>query len=275
MLEHELDQSVRIAKAITVVEGVDPALVFKVRTAGRVSAEDWQRRGLELLTEGADWDYVVLSPGTDAPEIGAELSRYAAGPDDEGAAAPLSSFFGVLEAIEPYGPDDRLVPAVAAELDAHPGPADLVIWPAADAREAGLRVDQVIAATQGLGARIGASDRRARSPVVRVIVDGAAARVLATVPVIEAIRLPVVPYLDPSAWRDARFEDLEVDRGDAPPLGVLDDAIASRHRLLDGLVLATRSFPEGRGWQRLGEHGTMVAGLAAYGDFGLLVILGG
>ncbi len=267
MLEREFDASVRAARAITVVEGVDPALVFKVRTSGRVGADDWQRRGLELLTEGADWDYVVLSPGTEAPEIGAELSRYASGPDEEGASAPLSSFFGVLEAIEPYDADDRLGPDVAVELDAHPGPADLVIWPAATADEAGSRVDQVIAAVETLRGRIAASDRRARSPVVRATIDGATAQLLATVPVIEAIRLPVVPYLDPSTWRDARFDDLEVDRGDAPPLGVLDDAIATGHRLLEGLVLVSRSFPEGRAWEQLGEHGTMVAGLAAYGDF--------
>jgi hypothetical protein len=266
-LERDLDEAVRRAQAITVIEGVDPALVFKVRTSGRLAADDWQRRGLELLSEGADWDYVVLSPGTDVPEIGTELSSYAAGPDEEGASAPLSSFFGVLEAIEPYGPEDRLGPDVAGELGASAGPVDLVIWPAATDDEANSRVNQVIAAAERLGARISATDRRPRSPVVRAILNGPVVQALATVPVIETIRLPVVPYLDPSTWRDARIEDLDLDRRDAPPLGVLDDAIATGHPLLDGLVQATRSFPEGRTWQQLAEHGTMVAGLAAYGDF--------
>jgi hypothetical protein len=266
-LVDELDRSVQQAREIRIVEGVDPALVFRVRTAGRVADDDWQRRGLELLTEGEDWDYVVLSPGTQAPSVGAELSRYAAGPDEEGASAPLSSFFGVLEAIEPYGPEDRLPPDVAEAIDAEPGPVDILIWAATTAEEAGHRVDQVVGVVGSLGGTVTASDRRPRSPIVRALLDGAGAQALATVPVVESLRLPAVPYVDPSEWRDVRRDDLAVERHDSPPIGVLDDAIAIGHPLLRQVVTATRAFPPGRSWQQAGEHGTMVAGLAGYGDF--------
>jgi subtilisin family serine protease len=266
-LATELAVSVKRAQSIKIIEGVDPALVFRIRVTGRLSAEDWRRRGLELLAEGEDWDYVVLSAGSDSPAVTRELAAYARAPDEEGAKAPLSSFFGELEAIEPYGPEDRLAAGVANTRDRTPGPVDIVIWAAADEREASHRVEQVIAAAESVQGVVTASDRRPRSPVVRAVLDGAGTRALASVPVVETIRLPVLPYVDPSAWRDARLADLDVQRGSGTPVGVLDDAIATAHPLLHGLVTATASFPAGRAWEQLGEHGTMVAGLAAYGDF--------
>lgn len=248
------------------MEGVDPALVFRIRAVGRLSAEDWSRRGLELLAEGADWDYVVLSEGAESPAFSRALAAYARAPDEEGAKAPLSSFFGELEAIEAYGPDDRLLPEVAAARDDLPGPVDIVIWPASNDAEAAHRVEQVTAAVAAVKGSISTSDQRARSPVVRAILDGDGTRQLATVPVVETIRLPVLPYVDPSAWRDARYDDLTVEQAEGAPIGVLDDAIATGHPLLNGLVQAIASFPEGRTWEQPAEHGTMVAGLAAYGD---------
>ena len=266
-LTEELERSVERAQEIRIVEGVDPALVFRVRAAGRVGADAWKRRGLELLTEGEEWDYVVLSPGAELPKIGDELSRYAAAPDEEGASAPLSSFFGVLEEIEPYGPGDRLTSDVAAVRDAEPGTVDIVIWAATTADDASHRVDQVVGVVESLGGTVVAVDRRPRSPVVRALLEGQGVRAIATVPVIEAIQLPALPYVDPSFWRDLTEEDSTVDRRDAPPIGVLDDAIATGHPLLQDVVTATRAFPAGRAWEQPGDHGTMVAGLAAYGDF--------
>lgn len=266
-LSQSLDDAVADAREIRIIEGVDPGMVFRIRTAGRISSEDWARRGLELLTEGEEWNYVVLSPGAEPPKVGSELATYAQGPDEEGASAPLASFFAMIDAIEPYGPDDRLTAEVAGALEAEPGPADLVIWPAVDRDEAARRVEQVVLATQALGGEILASDARPRSPIVRATLTGDQARELATVPVIEVVQLPAVPYVDPCDWRDMKEDELEVEEHDGPLIGVLDDAIATGHPLLRGVVSATHAFPAGRIWQQPGEHGTMVAGLAAYGDF--------
>lgn len=246
---------------------MDPGLVLKVRAAGRLTPEDWNRRGLELLTEGEHWDYVVLSPGTAPPKVGEELARYASGPDEEGASAPLGSFFGAIEAVEPYGPEDRLGTDVLDALSDTALPVDIVIWPASSSREAAHRVDQVVSAIRRLGGEVTAADRRDRSPTVRALVNRSVAVAIATVPVVETIKLPLLPYVDPSDWRDLREDDLRVERRDGALVGVLDDAIAAEHPLLRGVVEAAHQFPPDRAWQQPGEHGTMVAGLAAYGDF--------
>jgi hypothetical protein len=266
-LAETLDDAVERAREIPIVEGVDPALVFRVRAGGRIDPLTWGYRGLELLSEGEDWDYVVLSPGTEPPRVGDDLSRYAAGPDEEGAKSPLASFFAWVEAFEPYGPEDRLPSDVATARELEDGIVDIVIWPARDEDEAADRVRQVRRAVEHVGGEVVAADQRPRSPVVRASVNGAGVRALATVPVVEVLQLPAVPYVDPSDWRDARIDDLDVRIEDRPPVGVLDDAIASGHELLRDVVAAERSFPDGRAWQPAGEHGTMVGGLAAYGDF--------
>jgi hypothetical protein len=249
-----------------VIEGVDPALVFRIRTAGRLSSEQWGNRGLELLSEGGDWDYVVLSPGKDTPKVAAELTRYAAAPDREKAKATLSSFFWLIEAIEPYGPEDRLAEEIAKTLDTHPGPMDILIWAATDDAEAARRIAQVTTVLEAQKATITATDRRARSPVIRAILDGPTARLIANIAVVELMRSPLLPYVDPSDWRDIGPDELAGEHNGGVPIGVLDDAIATGHPLLGTLVSATRSFPSGHPWQQPGPHGTMVAGLALYGD---------
>jgi hypothetical protein len=249
------------------MEGVDPALVFRIRAAGRVLPDAWERRGLELLSEGGDWEYFVLSPGETTPEVARDLARYAQGNDEEGAKARLSSFFGTLEKIEPYGPEDRLASEVVQGVDAEPGPVDILIWAAASSAQAESRVTQVSKVIEAVGGTITASDTRPRSPVVRAVVDGHGVRALANVPVVEAIRLPALPYVDPADWRDIHEDELTVESHSGPPIGVLDDLIAAAHPLLQNLVTATQSFPASHGWQQMGEHGTMVAGLTAYGDF--------
>lgn len=266
-LTEELTATLTSTQSIEIVEGVDPALVFRIRATGRLSAEQWHSRGLELLSEGGDWDYVVLSPGEGIPEIADELARYAAAPDRQGAKARLSSFFGALETIEPYGPEDRLADDVAEMLDGEPGPIDIFVWAAPDDTEATRRVEQITAAVEAQGGEVTASDRRPRSPVVRAILDGVAARRLSRIPVVEMMRPPALPYVDPADWRDIREDDLETEHRNGVPIGVLDDAIATAHPLLRNLVTATRSFPANHPWQQMGEHGTMIAGLAAYGDF--------
>lgn len=268
-LAKELHEAVERAQQIPIVEGVDPALVFRVRAGGRIDADKWRTRGLELLTEGADWHYVVLSPGDAPPEFASDLDRYAEGPDEDGARSPLASFFAWVEAFEPYGPEDRLADSVVGELAelAEPAPVDVVIWPAKNEAQADDRVRQVERAVAGAGGEVIAVDRAPRSPVVRARLDADGARAIATVPVVEVLQLPAVPYVDPSDWRDARIDDLAVEVRDGPPIGVLDDAVASGHQLLTDVVAGARSFPADRAWEAPGEHGTMVAGLAAYGDF--------
>jgi subtilisin family serine protease len=143
---------------------------------------------------------------------------------------------------------------------------DILIWAATDDAEAARRIAQVTTVLEAQKATITATDRRARSPVIRTILDGPTARLIANIAVVELMRPPLLPYIDPSDWRDISPDELAGEHNGGVPIGVLDDAIATGHPLLGTLVSAARSFPSGHPWQQPGPHGTMVAGLALYGD---------
>ena len=83
---------------------------------------------------------------------------------------------------------------------------------------------------------------------------------------VRLVRVPPAPYLSPTDWLDNIASDFEQpERGDGC-VGIVDDGVLEGHSLLTGLVDSFQ-VPEGRIWSPPTQHGTMVAGLAAYGDF--------
>jgi len=75
------------------------------------------------------------------------------------------------------------------------------------------------------------------------------------------LRTPPVPFIDPSDWRHVTAAELTVDPQIGGIVGVLDDAPATGHPLLDGLVASvTEIGPAGYAWPAQGHHGSQVVG---------------
>lgn len=252
-----------------ILEGVDPRLVFKFSASTRLDDDQWRRRGLQLLGDTEDWVYFVVPSTTDLSTFRAELSDYAGGDDEVGGTAPLRTFFGVVDDIEPYGPSDRLGRGIPADLNDLEFPllVDVTLWPSGDVDEALRRVGDVRAALGQLGGEEVGVDERPATTVLRARVNQAVLEGLLDLMVVEKVNTPPVPYLEPSDWLAAQPEDLESERPLREIVGVIDDGIAAGHPLLADVVAGTQEFPANRPWAELGPHGTMVAGLAAYGDF--------
>ena len=251
------------------VEGVDPRLVFKVRSRTRLGDDELGRRGLSLLGDTLDWQYVVLPNDEEASALRSDLESYATGPDEEGGRGPLSSFFDLVDSVEPYSVEDRRGPGIPVALGAIEGNllVDATIWPSPDADEALRRLGEVRRVLEVLGGEEIAFDPRPQTTVVRVRVDSETLAMLLDLVVIERIRTPLRPLIDPSDWLQADVEDFRQTRQLDEPVGILDDGVTTGHPLLSGLVRATYEFPDSYRWAGHGPHGTMVAGLAAYGDF--------
>lgn len=267
-LGQQLERAIAVAREIRVVEGVDPGLVFKVQASGRLGDEDWDRKGLVLLGDTGDWTYFVLSRADVPDELRVQLDRYAEGPDQEGGAAVGRSFFNALEEIQPYGRDDRRgsdlpEPATLAA----PLIVDVVVWPSADGDEARRRLRNVDRVLERFNGEKIARDERAQYTVARVRIGGKGLDALLGLPVVERVRLPPTPFIEPSDWMTRSAGDLELDARDGEPIGVLDDGIADGHPLLADGVASRRAFPSDYPWGAIGPHGTMVAGLSAFGDF--------
>jgi hypothetical protein len=252
-----------------IAEGIDPRHVFKVRTVSRIAESGWTGRGLEPLGESSEgWTYFVLTSDATGTQLNADLAQYAASPDADGAPAPLSSVFGLIEEVLPYGPDDRRGPGLPDGPPEERIIVDIELWPSGDRDEAARRtaeVKEVLAETEG---DVLVQDLRPQFTVVRARVDDAGLTALLDLPVVERIRTPPEPLLDPTDWLGATLGDLEVHHEDGEPVGVIDDGVHAHHPLLAGVVKATISVPdESHFTEPPSGHGTMVAGLASYSDF--------
>jgi Subtilase family len=252
-----------------VVEGVDPRRVFKFAASARIDDDQWRRRGLQVLGDTEDWTYFVVPHSEDVTALRTEINDYAAAPDAMDASAPLQSFFGALEGIAPYGPDDRRghrLPPDLGSLD-YPITVDVLLWPSGTDAEATERIRDVRAALDQYGGEQIAADLRPRTTTVRARVRADTLEAVLELVVVENVDPPPLPFLEPSEWLSAQMDDLELQPPLAETIGVLDDGIATAHPLLSDLVVGTITVPASHTWPDIGSHGTMVAGLAAYGDF--------
>lgn len=252
-------QSARQTRRIPV--GIDPDFVFKIQAAAnnRLNDEALIPRGLIPLGETAGYLYFVMAHD-EGDELGADLNRYTGRPDEEGAKGTLHTLFDRIDAIEPYGPEDRHGPGLD-DLDpsAQPCTVDVSIWPSEDWDEAERRADTV---TNVVNLARGTIVHRAvgtRRSVLRVSVSAEGLNNLLSTSVVERIRTPPVPFIDPSDWRDVAADDLELRTHGGIAIGVLDDEPAAGHPLLTGLISSvTEVGPAGHSWPAPGNHGTQV-----------------
>lgn len=242
-----------------IVDGVDPRRVFKIKATTRLNVAP---RGLELLGDTADWTYFVLPADADATRFTHDLEQYTSG---EGPKV-LQEFFGDITEIESYGPADRRGPGLP------PGPfdghllVDVQLWPSKDDVEAQRRLDDVTKVLAATDCTVVTTDRRALSTLARARVTTAGLEALLDLGVVERIRTPLAPFIEPSDWLTATIDDLTHPPSLPVTIGVVDDGVHSGHPLLAGLIVSEASVPAAHTWAPPTHHGTMVAGLAAFGD---------
>lgn len=257
--DHLKTQLAEVARAPRRIDqGVDPGLVFKIRAGSRPTDSSFQGRGLQILGETADYTYFVMSE-----DNGAALSTAISNYSTHGV---LRSFFDAVNDIEPYGPTDRRGAGVG-RLSGFTGTIvlDVALWAAGSHAEAVQRaatVETVIAASRG---RVLLRSTSARRNFLRVEVDEQGLQDLLEISVVEVVRTPPVPFLDFREWRNLSVDELSLSTEPSAAVGVLDDAPATAHPLLVGLVQSVESLaPDEYQWQMQGHHGTEVVGRVLY-----------
>jgi hypothetical protein len=268
-LTDELDTAISAQRPARTIEGVDPSYVFKIRAAGPLQESALRSSGLQFLGDTVKWTYFVLAPGDDPAELRRSLGDYAAAGDDA-STAPGRTFFDSIEEFLPYGREDRHGSGLPADGEplGERLVIDVIIWPSPDAATARSRVGDVRSViAQHDEATVLSADERPRFTVVRARVDRGALDDLLDLPVVERIRTPPTPHLEPSTWRHAAAADLPEPTVEMiAPMGLIDDGVMD-HPLLPTAVIASRAaMPAEHSWLAPSDHGTLVAGLLAYGD---------
>lgn len=237
---------------------MDPKLVFKIRATSRLTESDLRNKGLQHLGESHDWDYFVLPEDEDATTFKEALRAYQL--SEEG-----KSVFELIDDIEPYGPDDRRGPGVGEyELHAFPLLVDIHLWPAPSRPVAQERLD---AARAVVGGQELAADEQPAFLLMRASIDEITLDRLLGLAEVERVRVPPSPYLSPTDWiGPSALDSVEQPAARSGVVGMIDEGVQVGHQLLQDLVVSFE-VPADHAWAPPTQHGTMVAGLAAYGDF--------
>lgn len=287
-------EAIREQPTHELTEGVDPARVLKIRAASALLEADLIRRELAPLGEAPGWRYFVL-PTDDGEEFSRALDAYvavatstASASDDavgshlpdsaetqraatspSQAPVPLSGLIDRIEDIEPYGREDRIADELTELLESGdvPTAVDVLIWPSQNVAEARSRLETVQAVVQQYGGRFLGHDSAPTTTTARITCGMTTLNALLELSPVARVRLPFAPMIEPSTWLSAQLNDFYRPAPLDAVVGVIDDGVAASHPLLSDLVIDQRDFPGLHNWTDAGPHGTLVAGLAAYGGF--------
>lgn len=218
------------------------------------------------LGDNGEHTYFVLT-SDDGAALRSALDQYSSAEDRDGAKGAYGTIFDKVDSLAPYGPQDRRgVGLDGVPADGTAFVVDVSVWPSDDYTEARRRADVVQSVVERSGGSlVHAAQVSARVTVIRARVEASGLEDVLATSVVEKVRTPPVPYMDPSDWQDISLGDIEIHPVEGMPVGVLDDVPATGHPLLGSLVASIDEFgPSGHVWEQQGHHGTLVTGRILY-----------
>lgn len=253
-------------------EYFDPSLIFRIELRSEISEEE-----LSKFLNHCDIQYISPSPAKDGGlryrvslaekgdlrEITERIARY-------GQKSKNKTFFNAVESLEPIPPEDKIGERLAERplVGGEVAYLDVELW----RMETSRLMDTLKGIEKLLNEKGGeVTDRIITDSfcLMRVKIDKDMLDELLSFPEVSCVDRPPRPnYFRPG---ELRVSLSEVDTGTPPDPGdpaivVLDSGILSGHPLLEnGVGDAISLFPEYGGTDDVG-HGTMVAGVALYGD---------
>ncbi|MCC8906410.1 S8 family serine peptidase [Curtobacterium sp. GD1] len=250
------------------------------KDGGRAMFNKW---AMQLLAITGGREYFVLSSEDARSAFEEIVDEYGVDPDsyaDEGVwGAALENVNG----ISVYSRADRVGDDLTFPDDDETTLVEISLWPtsiaAANAgRVAAARVDEVVAEIEAAAeanpaVTVFATDLGTDNPGVRARVDRVALERVLGNSLVERVsgplRLPVAPLADDDGGRSEYTAPSEPVIARGEPIGIIDDLVSEANPWLDGVVIASASFPQNLG--HFTAHGTQVAGIAAYGDVGAIM----
>ncbi len=253
-----------ITQASLLKSGFDPRLLLKLTYEG--DPEELRSiPGLDVVSQEEKTAVVVFADDGAMGEFKRRLNLIA-----DGRRATREDVLFAIKAFDTWTPDDRVGSTLRHEpfLEQGDGWLDVELWPLELPRDRDAMLTEFTAWCAANGVVVLDKLNRGALVLVRVRTNHAGYRALLHLRDVRAVDLP--PKLK------VGFELLTIDlpslaitgapEREAPRIGILDSGIVAGHPLLAPAVGEAASFlPEKDGADEHG-HGTMVAGLALYGD---------
>lgn len=244
--------------------GFDPRLLLKLTYEG--DPEDLRYiPGLDVVSQEERTAVVVFADDGAMGEFKRRLGLIAGG-----RRATREDVLFAIRAFDTWTPDDRVGSTLRHEPFPERGEGwlDVELWPLESARDRVAMLTEFTAWCAANGVTVLDKLDRAALVLLRVRTGHSGYAAMLHLRDVRAIDLP--PKLK------VGFELMTIDlpslglagspKPDAPRIGILDSGIVAGHPLLASAVGEAASFLPGRDGADEHGHGTMVAGLALYGD---------
>lgn len=269
-------------------EGIEAKQIVELQAGIRIDERKLSTNGLTVLDSATPERVVAVSRDAEMSKVRERLARYAEAPDlppreedegpDEGSKAFDEDVFDRLDGFERRKPEHRLTEHLQQALaEAEEGDRLHVVVDLYAPEDDELRqawIDEVSLLSDRHRAEIDIFDDAAIGvTLIRLLADEALISDLSRLDQVASIDVPARPSL--TAPRLAALQDLEALGPDVagpdpndPAIGIVDSGLQGGHVLLEGAVLGVDALHpafDGHGEDEFG-HGTMVAGLAVYGN---------
>jgi hypothetical protein len=281
VLQDQLDAVVQLFQASPQPEGINPDLILRIQLhpTATVDEEAWDRCDLKLLSIDRGKTLVLFASDQQLAEFRQRLQAYQAGPRDADQRSPqYASIFSCIDRIETVGGEDRIgrsfhMAGILTSNDIHLDEVfivDVELWDFGSREANQERVDQIENLVRLRGGE--STDRYIGESLVliRVRANGTLVRDLLSIPSIAQIDFPPQPSLRVAellARGLPEFPDVPEPALNATAIAILDSGLTSAHPLIGPAVGEATAIPRtlGDGSDDHG-HGTLVAGIALYGD---------
>jgi len=248
----------------------DPALIFRVKLdEGQIDEANWQRLGLQVLSIEPDKAIILFSSSGQLDEFRQRVASYGAD-IPVGQKNPSYKWLSIVSDLEKWGPKHRIgsrLRDVTIQEDEE-YTVDVELWFFDEKEACRQRLDELKRFIQDenyLDEYLGSSLCLARLKITGKILNQ-----LLHVDSISIIDLPPKPDISTTSMLRlpiSEFPEVPNPPPDAPRICVIDSGLARGHPLIGPAVGDTIAIPESLGTSLDDHgHGTMVGGLALYGD---------
>jgi len=260
--------------------GIDPSLILRVQLNPQVGVDEdtWERCGLVLLSVDENKTLVLFSSDGDLSDFKRRLGEYLQGPPSQQKGAPYQKIFASIDQIGDVRPEDRigrLLRADGAECpdsikDEKEYVVDVELWDLGSRDANRDKVEELRNFIEQQGGRVSDDYVGESLVLLRSRCTGKVIKDLLEVDCVAVVDLPPKPMLSVSKLLDVGIEDLPavpVPQDGAPGVVVLDSGLTAAHPLISPAVGEATTVPREWGDASDGHgHGTMVGGLALYGN---------
>ncbi len=258
--------------------GINHELILRVKLVNPIDEEFWSRLNLTLLGQSDKQNLILFSNDHELNEFKRRLRLYSRGPAGGNVNPHYAAVFSNIDEIGDIQPEDRIgkllrASGITTVTQFNPNVTyslDVELWHVGNFADCTGRINSLRTFVQNQGGRL--TDYYIGSSIVlaRIKASGDIVRELLSIETISCIDLPPqvsfqvgnlveTPLID--------FPDIPAPDEDAVGICTLDSGVISGHPMLSSAIGEATAVPAHLGDPHDSHgHGTMVSGIALYGD---------